>query len=48
MNYRYMLVVAAVVCAALYLWPDATTKAAKRIGDTTISAVKAGAHEATK
>ncbi len=48
MNIRNLFLVSACVVAILYLWPSQTVKVAKKIGDTTISAVKAGASEVGK
>lgn len=48
MTFRNLFLVSVVVVAVLYLWPSQATKVAKRVGDTTISAVKAGVDEAKK
>ena len=48
MNFRNLFLVSAVVIAVLYFWPNQAAKVAKRVGDTTYSAVKAGVDEAKK
>jgi hypothetical protein len=48
MKMRSLVLIAAGIVALLYMWPAETTKAAKKIGDVTVSAVKSGLDTAKK
>jgi len=46
MTFRNIFIFSTVVVAILYFWPNQAAKVARKIGDTTVSAVKAGVSEA--
>lgn len=48
MNFRNIFIFSCITVAVLYFWPSQAAKVAKRVGDTTYSAVKAGVDEAKK